>query len=180
MDYPIEIVRSDRKSVALEITKELTVRIRAPKAGMSDAELYKIAEQHASWIEKHMEIQQRRNSARTAYDLTEEDAEALKALAQRVIPPKVEYYAKQMGVKPKSVKITSAHTRFGSCSAQNALCFSYILMRYPEDAIDYVVVHELAHIKHHNHSRSFYAFVGKFLPDYKRREKLLRDDANMI
>lgn len=175
MDYPIEIVRSDRTTVALEITNELTVRIRAPKH-VPESELYAIAEKHQSWIEKHMEIRKRRQSARTAYDLTEEDSEALKALARQVIPPKVEYYAKLMGVKPKSVKITSAHSRFGSCSGQNALCFSYILMRYPEEAIDYVVVHELAHIKHHNHSRSFYALVGKYLPDYKKREKLLRED----
>ena len=175
MDYPIEIVRSDRTTVALEITKELTVRIRAPKHA-TDEELKAIAAKHEQWIQKHMEIQKRRMTARTSYDLTEDDSEALKALARQVIPPKVEYYAKLMGVKPKSVKITSAHTRFGSCSSQNAICFSYILMRYPEDAIDYVVVHELAHIKHHNHSRSFYALVGKYLPDYKRREKMLRED----
>lgn len=175
MDYPVEIVRSDRTTVSLEITKELKVRIRAPKQA-TDAELYAIAEKHAQWIEKHMEIQKRRVTARTAYDLTEEDSEALKKLARQVIPPKVEHYAKLMGVKPKSVKITSAHTRFGSCSSQNALCFSYILMRYPEEAIDYVVVHELAHIKHHNHSRSFYALIGKYMPDYKRREKMLRED----
>ena len=175
MDWPIEIVRSDRTTVALEITKDLTVRIRAPKHA-TDAELLAIAEKHAKWIEKHMEIQKRRMTARTAYDLTEDDSEALKALARQVIPPKVEHFARLMGVKPKSVKITSAHTRFGSCSSQNALCFSYILMRYPEEAIDYVVVHELAHIKHHNHSRSFYALVGKYLPDYKQREKLLREE----
>ena len=171
----MEIVRSDRTTVAIEITKELTVRIRAPKHAADD-ELYAMLEKHKNWIEKHMEIQKRRVTARTTYDLTEEDSEALKALARQVIPPKVERYASLMGVKPKSVKITSAHTRFGSCSSQNALCFSYILMRYPEEAIDYVVVHELAHIKHHNHSRSFYALVGKYMPDYKRREKMLRED----
>ena len=175
MNYPMEIIRSDRTSVSLTVTKELTVRIRAPKT-MDDAELYALAERHAAWIDKHMEIQKRRNEARTAYELTESDVEALKAEAKRVLPKKVEYYAKLMGVKPKSVKITSAHSRFGSCSSQNGICFSYILMRYPEDAIDYVVVHELAHIRHHNHSRSFYAFVGKILPDYKRREAMLREE----
>ena len=175
MNYPVEIVRSDRKTVALEITRELTVRIRAPRQA-KEADLYAIAEKHADWIEKHIEIQKRRNEARTAYELTESDIAALKAEAKRVLPQKVDYYAKLMGVKPKSVKITSAHSRFGSCSGQNGICFSYILMRYPEEAIDYVVVHELAHIKHHNHSRSFYAFVGKILPDYKRREAMLRED----
>ena len=175
MNYPIEIVRSDRTTTAIQITKDLTVRIRAPKCA-TDAELYAIAEKHADWIEKHMQIQKSRNEAHTAYELSEEDAQALKALARQVIPAKVEYYAKIMGVKPKSVKITSAHSRFGSCSGQNGLCFSYILMRYPEEAIDYVVVHELAHIKHHNHGRSFYALIGKYMPDYKKREKLLRED----
>lgn len=175
MDYPIEMVRSDRKTVSIEITRELTVRVRAPK-GLPDAELQSIVEKHTQWIEKHMEITRRRNEARTSYELTEEDAERLKALARRVIPPKVEHYARIMGVKPKSVKITSAHSRFGSCSGQNGLCFSYILMRYPEEAIDYVVVHELAHIKHHNHSKSFYALIGKYMPDYKRREAMLRED----
>lgn len=175
MNYPIEIIRSDRTTTALQITKDLTVRIRAPKAA-TDAELYAIAEKHADWIEKHMQIQKQRNEARTPYEISEEDAEALKALARRVIPPKVEHYAKLMGVKPKSVKITSAHSRFGSCSGQNGLCFSYILMRYPDEAVDYVVVHELAHIKHHNHGRSFYALIGKYMPDYKQREKMLRED----
>lgn len=175
MDYEIEIVRSDRTTIALEITKDLRVLIRAPKAA-PDETLYAIAEKNKAWIEKHLEIRRQRNEARTAYELTDADIERLKAEARRVIPPKVDYYAKLMGVKPKSVKITSAHSRFGSCSGQNGLCFSYILMRYPEEAIDYVVVHELAHIKHHNHGRSFYAFIGKFMPDYKQREKLLRED----
>ena len=79
-----------------------------------------------------------------------------------------------MGLVPISVKISSAQKRFGSCSAQNALNFSYRLMMYPVDAIDYVVVHELAHIKHHNHSRDFYNLIKKYMPDYKEREKKLR------
>ena len=92
----------------------------------------------------------------------------------RVLPPKVEHYAALMGVRPVGVTITAAKTRFGSCSAKNRLCFSLYLMRYPEDAVDYVVVHELAHIRHHNHSPAFYALVARFMPDYRRREALLR------
>ena len=175
MDYTVEIIYSDRKTAAIQVTKDLRVLVRSPK-GVPEAELLAIAEKNRGWIEKQLEIQKRRNEARTAYELTEPDVEALKAKAREIIPPKVEYYSKLMGVKPKSVKITSAHSRFGSCSGQNGICFSYILMRYPEEAIDYVVVHELAHIKHHNHGRSFYALIGKYMPDYKEREKLLRAD----
>ncbi len=170
-----KVIHSDRKTVGIEITKDLEVLVRSP-AGVPKKLLDELVEQHEDWIVKHIEIRKKRNQAQTAYELSEEDAEQLKALAKKVIPPKVEYYSRLMGVKPTSVKITSAHSRFGSCSGKNAICFSYILMRYPEEAIDYVVVHELAHIKHHNHSRSFYNFIGKFMPDYKQREKLLRPD----
>ena len=79
-----------------------------------------------------------------------------------------------MGLTPTSVKITSAKTRFGSCSSKNALCFSLYLCLYPSEAIDYVVVHELAHIKHKNHSREFYDFVASVMPDYKEREKIVK------
>ena len=79
-----------------------------------------------------------------------------------------------MGLKPSSVKITSAEKRFGSCSSKNGLCFSWRLLAYPTAAVEYVVVHELAHIKHHNHSPAFYALIEKYMPDYKERQKLLK------
>ena len=79
-----------------------------------------------------------------------------------------------MGVQPTGVKITAARTRFGSCSTKNSLCFSLRLMRYPDECVDYVVVHELAHIRHKNHSRAFYQEVARYLPDYAAREAKLR------
>ena len=79
-----------------------------------------------------------------------------------------------MGVEYGSVKITSAQKRFGSCSGKNNICYSYILMQYPIEAIEYVVVHELAHTVHHDHSRDFYNLIAEYMPDYKQREKLLK------
>lgn len=64
--------------------------------------------------------------------------------------------------------------RFGSCSASNRLCFAWRLMRYPEAAVDYVVVHELAHIRYKNHGPAFYRLIASVLPDYKERIKLLK------
>ena len=78
-----------------------------------------------------------------------------------------------MDVYPKNIKITSAKKRFGSCSTKNNICFSYLLMLYPIEAITYVVVHELAHIKYHNHSSDFHNYIKKFLPQAKEYEKLL-------
>jgi hypothetical protein len=78
------------------------------------------------------------------------------------------------GLKPQYIKITSAKRRFGSCSGKNGICFSWRLMRYPESAIDYVIVHELAHIEHKNHGGAFYDRIEAILPDLRERRKLLR------
>ena len=80
-----------------------------------------------------------------------------------------------MGVRYTGLKITAAKTRFGSCNSKNSICFSLYLMSYPENAIDYVIVHELAHIKEKNHSSAFYKVVESVLPDYKDRRKLLKN-----
>ena len=73
------------------------------------------------------------------------------------------------------MKITSARKRFGSCGPENGLCFAWRLMRYPAAAIDYVVVHELAHIVHKDHSRAFYGLIAQVLPDYRERAALLKN-----
>ena len=78
------------------------------------------------------------------------------------------------GLSPTGVRITSARTRFGSCTLKNALNFSLFLMEYSAGAVDYVVLHELCHIRHKNHSRDFYALVARYMPDYKKYVKELR------
>lgn len=94
--------------------------------------------------------------------------------AKREIPPRVSFYAEKMGVEPTGIRITAARKRFGSCSGKNSLCFSCLLMQYPPEAVDCVVVHELAHIRHHDHSAAFYAFIHSVMPDYRTREALLK------
>ena len=94
--------------------------------------------------------------------------------AKEILPPKVAHYAALLGVQPAGITVTSARTRFGSCSAKNSLSFSWRLMDYPEEAIDYVVVHELAHIRHHDHSRAFYDLIASVMPDHAKRRALLR------
>ena len=87
------------------------------------------------------------------------------------------YYSDKMGLYPTWVKITCAGTRSGSCSAKNGICYSWRLMQYPPEAVDYVVVHELAHIAHKNHGPAFYACIARILPDYQTRRALLRGPA---
>lgn len=97
--------------------------------------------------------------------------------AQSVIPQKVCRFAQIMEVNYSGIKINGAKTRWGSCNGTNGLNFSFYLMTAPESAVDYVVIHELAHTVHHNHSKEFWAFVERFCPDYKLQKKLLNDTA---
>ncbi len=166
-----EIVRSRRRTVALEVTREGRVLVRAPLR-MPQGEIERFVASHAAWLEKAQAKVAARQAAHPP--LTEQETAALRQRAREVLPGRVAHYAAIMGVTPTSVKITSARTRFGSCSGKNGICFSLYLMQYPEEAIDYVVVHELAHIRHHDHSPAFYAEVAKVLPDHKERMKLLK------
>ena len=116
----------------------------------------------------------RQRAAEAGPPPTPEEIEALRAQARAVLPGKVAHYAALMGLSPTGVKITSARKRYGSCSAKNSLCFSCFLMRSPDEAVDAVVVHELAHIRHKNHGPDFYALVQRYMPDYQARKKLLK------
>lgn len=169
MDY--EIIRSRRRTVALEVTREGKVLVRAPQR-MTREEIDRFVTSHAGWLERAKARVAARQAAHPP--LTEGEIAALRQRAREVLPGKVAHYAAMMGVTPTSVKITSARTRFGSCSGKNGICFSLYLMQYPEAAIDYVVVHELSHIRHHDHSPAFYAEVARVMPDYKERMKLLK------
>lgn len=169
------LIRSSRRTLGLEITRDLQVLVRAPQR-CSRREIDRFVAAHSDWIVEKMGIQQRRREALAALEPTEEEEQALRRRAAEEIPLRVAHYAARMGVTPAGVKITSARTRFGSCSGKNSLCFSWRVMLYPPEAVDYVVVHELAHIRHHNHSAAFWNFVASVLPDYRRRRLMLSLD----
>ena len=105
---------------------------------------------------------------------TDEQRQAYIEKAKEYFAECVAYYAKKMGVTPTKITVTGAKTRYGSCSPKNSLCFSWRVMQYPKEFREYVAVHELAHIKHKNHSREFYDFVASVMPDYKEREKIVK------
>lgn len=171
--YPYELIRSSRRTLALELTANGRLLVRAPfRCGQ--AEIDRFVQAHADWIEKHRAIQSHRPPSPMAREVPPEEEARLRALAAQIIPTRVEEYARRMGVTPAGIRITGARKRFGSCSGKNRLCFSWRLMQYPPEAVDYVVVHELAHIRHHDHSAAFYALIAQYLPDYREREALLR------
>lgn len=168
-DYTVRY--SGRKTLALEITREGALLVRAPMR-CTEREISAMLTRHAAWIEKHQAAARKR--AETYPEPSAEEAAKLRERAKAELPGRVAFYARVMGLEPAGITITGAKTRFGSCSGKNRLSFSWRLMRYPQGAIDYVVVHELAHIRHKNHSREFYALIEGVLPDYRARQKLLK------
>lgn len=170
VDYTV--IRSDRKTLAVEITTDLRVLVRAPRRA-SKREIARLINAHIQWIDSHLEKQRQRLSKKPP--LTDDERIELKKRAKDIIPPLVAHFSELMNLQPIGVKITSAEKRFGSCSGKNSLSFSYLLPLYPMPAIEYIVVHELAHIPHKNHGRDFYALIESILPNYKARKKLLRD-----
>lgn len=174
--YDYILKRSKRKTISIRIDDTCQIVVRAPMK-LSRKEIDKTVAEHTEWIEKHMPEAQRRMER--AAKITPALIKELSIQAKKEIPPLVARYAAIMGVEPTGIKITSARKRFGSCNGKNSLCFSCLLMLYPKEAIECVVVHELAHIKHHNHSPSFYGFIDRVMPDYRIRESLLRKTPNM-
>ena len=165
--YDCTLCRSDRRTLSLAFSPEGEILIRMPQH-MPAAQAHAFFTAHLGWIDVH----QRRIRERNSF-LGQESEAALIARAKEILPGRVQHYARQMGLAPAGIRITRARRRYGSCSAAGRICFSCYLMRYPERAVDYVVVHELAHLVHLNHSAAFYALVGQILPDYKERIKLL-------
>ena len=169
MDYTL--IRSRRRTLALAVTREAQVVVRAPLR-CPQRQIDAFLESRRAWLEAALMRQKERLAAHPP--LTEAEVEDLRRRAKAYIPGRVSVWAQRMGLQPSAVKITSARTRFGSCSGKNSLCFSLYLMQYPPEAIDAVVVHELCHMRHRDHSGAFYAEVARWLPDYREREKLLK------
>ena len=168
MDY--EIKYSNRRTVALSV-KDGTLTVKAPFF-TPKRKIEAFVSSHRDWIEKSVEKQRIKNQRFEG--LTEEQIKELKKCAKIILKYKTSYFANIMGLNYGRVTITSAKTRFGSCSGKGDISYSYRLMLYPEEAMDYVVVHELAHLVHMNHSAEFYKTIEAVLPDYKERRKLLK------
>jgi predicted metal-dependent hydrolase len=103
-----------------------------------------------------------------------------KTKAFEVFCERAEFYAKRGGVSYDSIKITSALSRWGSCSNGKRLCFTWRLVLAPCEMIDYVIVHELSHIGHPDHSKAFWQRVEQFMPDFEVRRKWFRDNSALL
>ena len=180
MDYEIEIRRSKRKTLAIEIKDAGHVLVRAPIRA-SNRSIQEFISQNNDWIEKHLAKAEKRQEAhRNIRTLSDIELEELIASAKRVIPERVRYFAPIVGVDYGRITIRNQRTRWGSCSSKGNLNFNIALMRAPLAVLDYVIVHELCHRKEMNHSPRFWAEVEKVIPDYKTQEKWLKENGDKL
>ena len=179
----IRIIRSKRKTVALEIRPDLSVLVRAPY-WMADWQIRKFVDEKSDWLYAHlreMEQKQKLEAARPkAAPLNPGELQMLADEALRVITVRVRFYAPVVGVTYGRITIRNQRTRWGSCSAKGNLNFNCLLMKAPPEVLDYVVVHELCHRLEMNHSPRFWAQVERVLPDYKVSRKWLREHGNEL
>ena len=178
----VTVIRSNRKTVAIQVNSDLSVTVRAPRSA-SEKDIEEILKKKEAWISKHIEKIKKtkeRLEAEPTEKLTREKVIALAEEALKVIPARVEYFARVIGVTYGKITIRNQKTRWGSCSSKGNLNFNCLLMLAPPEVLDYVVVHELCHRKQMNHSKAFWSEVEKVLPDYKEARKWLKEEESQM
>lgn len=179
MKWNAQVIRSSRKTLSLQIKPDGAIIVRAPLR-LPQREIDRFLEEKSAWIEKHLAMVESSNAAGEESPLDADDIRELAQEALADIPERVRKFAQIMDVTYGRITIRNQTTRWGSCSTSGNLNFNCLLMLAPEEIRDYVVVHELSHRRHMDHSAAFWAEVGAILPDYKRRVKWLKDNGGTL
>lgn len=173
-DPAARLIRARRKTLSIRITQEGNLEIRAP-LGMPKGEIEAFLKEKAQWIETHRAKVLAEYAQGQEAPLGEEEILTLAEQMRQRLPEKLNRHAASMGVTFGRVTIRCQQTRWGSCSGKGNLNFNCLLMLAPEEVLDYVVVHELAHRKQMNHSALFWQEVARECPDYKKSLRWLKD-----
>lgn len=171
-----QIIRSNRKTIAIQIAAGGAVLVRCPWQMGTDA-IRAFVEEKAGWIRKHLEKQA---AAPKLAKITETELQRLAQEALHAVPERAAHFAPLIGVQYGRITIRCQRSRWGSCSSQGNLNFNCLLMLAPPEVLDYVVVHELCHRKEMNHSQRFWAEVARILPDYRDRRNWLKEHGNEL
>lgn len=174
--FTYQIIRSRRKTIAIQITPDGRVVVRCPDR-MRTEDVRKFVQSKSGWITDHLA---KHHAQPPKPIFTPQEIHALAQKALEVIPARVARFAPEVGVDYGRITIRSQKTRWGSCSSQGNLNFNCLLMLAPPEVLDYVVVHELCHRKEMNHSQRFWAEVSKILPDYEVKRQWLKEYGNTL
>lgn len=171
----LRIIRSKRRSISLEIRSADDIRVRIPDK-LSDQELGRFIDDHKEWIFEKTDLAE--NQVKNRKSTNAKPWEELSTGEQRMIKEKfisrVLYFSEIMEVSVGKITIRNQKTRWGSCSSKGNLNFNYQLYYLPDELLDYVVVHELSHRRHMNHSREFWMEVERYCPEYRTLRNTLR------
>ena len=166
-----ELIRSKRKSLALQVKGDGTVVVRAPLR-LSEDKIDRFVREHLDWIEKQKDRIQELSGKR--HVITEQERADGIQKALKIFPERTAFFAERMGVDYGRITVREQKTRWGSCSSKGNLNFNYQLYYLPDELLDYVVIHELAHRRYMDHSKEFWAEVEKYCPDYRERRQQLK------
>ena len=178
----VTIIKSRRKTIAIQVNSDLSVTVRAPYV-VTEKYIEEFLNKNEAWISKQMnEIKAKKKSVESGNveNVTLDKIKALADQALKIIPARVEYFARIIGVTYGNITIRNQKTRWGSCSSKGNLNFNWKLVLMPQELLDYVVVHELAHRKEMNHSARFWAIVEQELPDYQKRRNELKKMGQLL
>lgn len=196
-----EVQFSKRKSLYLDISNKGYMTLKAP-AKTSESDILAFMRENKdqllkvqSQLENRQYISSQKNYHEEelflylgkAYKLSQilnplpqNEAQALQQLqrfylseTKRIVKKRVKHFEKIIGVSAKSVTIVDSPKTWGTCNSKRELTFNYKLCMAPEPVIDYVIIHELCHILHLNHDRSFWRKVGTYDPNYKQNQAYL-------
>lgn len=174
-----EVIRSNRKSMAIEIKGNKLI-IRAPVQATNE-DINSCILKNKTWIEKNLaKAQVQQMAAASVKKLTMDEIRSLADKALEIIPDRVKHYAPLIGVTYGRITIRNQRSKWGSCSSKGNLNFNCLLMLAPPEVIDSVVVHELCHRKEMNHSDRFYAEVLRVFPEYYKWDKWLKENGPVI
>lgn len=169
------VIRSARRTTAVQVKADGSVIVRAPLRA-EDAQIEAFMRQQEPWIERARQRLAEQQAARLAVaPFTKAEIEAMCRDAKAIVPARASAWAQRMGVSFGRVTIRCQRSKWGSCNAKGDLSINCLLMRAPEEVLDYILVHELCHRKQMNHSAAFWAEVAKVLPDYRQRERWLKE-----
>lgn len=161
------------KRMTISINCDAQVLVTAP-AGISVRYIEKVIKQKTDWILKSLEKFKNRMSLDKPEHLAQGGYNACVARTRKFVKERLEHYNKHYNFKYNRIAIRRQKTRWGSCSGKSNLNFNYKILFLPPELADYIIVHELCHLKEMNHGKNFWKLVSEVIPDYKERRKRLR------
>ena len=176
-----EVKKSKRKKVSIYVYPDGAILVRAPLF-VTRKELLKLVEKKAEWMLVKQKEAIEKTKQRPLRVYSEEEKACYKKQLKEIIQKRVEFYSVYIpeAEKINRIVIKEQKKRWGSCSSKGNLNFNWKLIFAPPEIIDYVVVHEMCHLKHMNHSKDFWWEVEQILPDYKERRKWLMEHGGSL